>query len=77
MKKAHNVFMRFTCNLCLLILIFTALCGGVYAFTGFNILYLLCFQNRAVYLSVLAVNGIAALFTLYALILFKPFKGLK
>ena len=51
--------------------------GGVYAFSGFNVLYFLCLKSDVVYRSFLAVTFVASLFTLYALFTFKPFKGLK
>ena len=58
-------------------LISLAIFGGIYAFTGFNALLFLCFYNQMIYRSFLAVNAVAALFTSYSLIVFKPFKGLK
>lgn len=69
--------MKFTCYLCAIFLIISAICGGVYAFTGFNLLLFACFNIVPVYKSFLAINAVAALFTVYALITFKPFKGLK
>ena len=58
-------------------LIVLAVSGGIYAFTGFNALLFLCFNSLTAYRSVLAVTAVAALFTIYSLIVFKPFKGLK
>lgn len=69
--------MRLSCNLCVLILVFLGICGGVYAFSGFDLLLFLCFMNRTVYRCVLATGLVSALFTVYALLVFKPFKGLK
>ncbi len=69
--------MRLSCNLCVLILCFIAVCGGVYAFSGFNLLLFLCFYNNIIYRSVLAEGLVAGLFTLYALLVFRPFRGLK
>lgn len=69
--------MRFTCILCVSILIALGICGGVYAFSGFNLLYFLCFENSVFYRCVLSIGGVSALFSVYALIIFKPFKGLK
>ena len=69
--------MKLTCYLCVSLLIITAICGGVYAFSGFNLLLFLCFNISVAYRSFLAVNSVAALFTIYSLIVFKPFKGLK
>ena len=51
--------------------------GGIYAFSGFNALYFLCLGNDMIYRSFLAVCFVAALFTVYALFTFRPFKGLK
>lgn len=58
-------------------LIVLAIFGGIYAFSGFNALYFLCFENDMIYRSFLAVTSVSALFTIYSLIVFKPFKGLK
>lgn len=69
--------MRLSCNLCVLILCALALCGGIYAFSGFNLLLFLCFYNATVYRSILAVGAVAAVFTVYALLAFRPFRGLK
>lgn len=69
--------MKLTCYLCVAMLITLAVFGGIYAFSGFNALYFLCMKNDTVYRSYLAVNSVAALFTVYSLITFKPFRGLK
>ena len=69
--------MKLTCYLCVAMLISLAIFGGIYAFSGFNALYFLCLKNDMVYRSFLAVNFVAALFTLYAMFTFRPFKGLK
>lgn len=69
--------MKLTCYLCVSLLVISAICGGVYAFSGFNPLKFLCFYSDVAYRSFLAVNAVAALFTVYSLIVFKPFKGLK
>lgn len=69
--------MRITATFCTAALIFLGICGGVYAFCGFNLLYFLCFYNAVALRSVLAVCCVAALFCLYALIAFKPYRGLK
>lgn len=58
-------------------LVTLAIFGGIYAFSGFNALFFLCFKNVIIYRSFLAVSFVAALFTVYALCAFKPFKGLK
>lgn len=69
--------MRLTCIFCTLNLIILALLGGVYAFTGYNLLLLLSFNNLIAMRSFLAICAVSAVFILYALITFKPFKGLK
>ena len=69
--------MKLTCYLCVAILIISAISGGVFAFTGFNVLYFACLYSAVIYRSFLAVNAVAALFTVYRLIVFIPFKGLK
>lgn len=69
--------MRLSCNLCIIILSFIAFCGGIYAFSGFNLLLFLCFYNAVIYRSILAIGLVAGLFTIYALITFRPFHGLK
>lgn len=69
--------MKLTCYLCVSILVVSAICGGIYAFSGFNVLLFLCLNSSVAYRSFLAVNFVAALFTIYSLIVFKPFKGLK
>lgn len=69
--------MRLTCILCTVNLIVLALFGGVYAFTGYNLLLLFFFNNVIAMRSFLAVCAVSALFEIYALFTFKPFKGLK
>lgn len=69
--------MRLSCNLCVIILIFLGICGGVLAFSGFNLLLFLCFYNYVIYRSILAIGLVAAVFTVYAMLVFKPFRGLK
>lgn len=69
--------MKFTCYFCVGLLVISAICGGVLAFTGFNLLLFLCVNNQMIYRSFLAVTAVSALFTVYSLIAFKPFKGLK
>ena len=69
--------MKMTCYLCVSMLITLGICGGIYAFSGFNALYYLCLKKDVIYRSFLAVSFVASLFTVYALCTFKPFKGLK
>lgn len=69
--------MKFTSYLCVSMLVLLGVCGGVFAFTGFNLLLFLCMNEQFIYRTVLAVSAVAALYTFYAMIAFKPFKGLK
>lgn len=69
--------MKLTCYLCVANLVILGLCGGVFAFSGFNVLLFLAFGNNLVYRIFLAICGVSALFCIYSLIVFKPFKGLK
>lgn len=69
--------MRITSVLCVVLLIALGICGGVYAFGGFDLLYFLCFKSEYVYRSFLAVCFVAAAYTVYALFAFRPFRGLK
>ena len=69
--------MRLSCLICATNLIILGICGGVYAFSGFNLLEFLSFYNLTAMRITLAIDGVSALFLIYALIVFKPFKGLK
>ncbi len=69
--------MRLTCILCTVNLILLALFGGVYAFAGFNLLLFLSFNSLIAMRSFLAICAVSALFEIYALITFRPFRGLK
>ncbi len=69
--------MRLTCTICTIHLIILGICGGVYAFSGFNLLLFMCLNNLTAMRCLLAVDFISALFVIYALLIFKPFKGLK
>ena len=69
--------MKATCYLCVANLIILAICGGLFAFTGFDLLKFLSFGNDIIYRGFLANCAVSALFTVYSLIVFKPFKGLK
>ncbi|MCD8372669.1 MAG: hypothetical protein LUD27_05145 [Clostridia bacterium] len=69
--------MRLSCIVCDILLIFLGLCGGVYAFTGFNLLWFLCFYNQIAARALLACGFVAALFNIYSLIAFRPYRGLK
>ncbi|MGN0817563.1 MAG: hypothetical protein ACI4L9_01220 [Candidatus Coproplasma sp.] len=69
--------MRLSCLICATNLITLGIFGGVYAFFGFNLLQFLCLNNLTAMRITLAVDFVSALFLIYALIVFKPFKGLK
>lgn len=69
--------MKLTCYLCVANLIVLGVIGGVYAFAGVNLLELLSFGITVIPRIYLAVCGVSALFCIYSLIVFKPFKGLK
>lgn len=69
--------MKLTCVCCAVNLIALGIFAAVYAFSGFDLLLFLCFNFQAAKLSFFAVCGVSALFMIYALLVFKPFKGLK
>ncbi len=69
--------MRLTCTICTVNLIILGICGGVYAFSGFNLLLFISFYNVTAMRCLLAVDLISALFVIYAMLVFKPYKGLK
>ncbi|MDE7076417.1 MAG: hypothetical protein K2O62_03755 [Clostridia bacterium] len=69
--------MRLTCIICTLNLIILGICAGVYAFSGFNLLLLFTFYNLTAMRCFLAVCFVSALFQIYILLIFKPYRGLK
>ncbi len=69
--------MRITAVICTINLIILGICGGVYAFSGFNLLYAICFYNTAALRAFLGICFVSALFSLYATLAFRPFRGLK
>lgn len=69
--------MRLTSVLCVILLITLGIFAGVYAFSGFNLLFFLCFKIEHVYRAFLAVCSVAAVYSIYSLFAFRPFKGLK
>ena len=69
--------MKLTCYFCVANLVILGICGGVYAFTGFDIIAFLSFGSTVAYRVFYAICAVSALFTIYSLIIFKPFKGLK
>lgn len=66
-----------TCIMCTVNLVLLGIFGGVFAFTGFNLLQFVCFNNPVAMRTFLAICAVSALFVIYALLVFKPFKGLK
>ncbi len=69
--------MKMTCYFCVANLVILGICGGVYALSGFDLISFLTFGSEVAYRSFFAICGVSALFTIYSLIAFKPFKGLK
>ena len=69
--------MKLTCYLCVANLIVLGVIGGVYALSGINLLDILSFGITVMPRIYLAICGVSALFCIYSLIVFKPFKGLK
>ena len=69
--------MRLSCIACILNLVILGICGGVYAFAGFDLLSFLCFGNLTAVRVVLGIGFVSAIFCLYALLAFRPFRGLK
>lgn len=69
--------MKLTCYLCAANLVILGICAAIYAFSGFNVIEFLSFGMSVAYRCFYAICGVSALFTIYSLIVFKPFKGLK
>ncbi len=69
--------MRLSAVICTVNLIVLGICGGVYAFSGFNLLLFLCFDNFTAMRAVLGLCFVSALFSAYALIAFRPYRGLR
>lgn len=63
--------------MCTVNLVILGIFGGVFAFTGFNLLQFVCFNNPVAMRTFLAICAVSALFDVYALLVFRPFKGLK
>lgn len=76
-RVAHTACMRLSCIACLLNLVILGICGGVYAFAGFDLLLFLCFGSLTAVRVVLGIGFVSAIFCLYALLVFRPFRGLK
>ncbi len=69
--------MKFTCYLCVANLIILGICAGVTAFFGFDLLSFLMFGSATAIRVFEGICAVSALFCIYSLIIFKPFKGLK
>lgn len=69
--------MRLTCIVCTINLIILSLCGGIYALSDVNVLYYVFFKIASAERAFYGICAVSALFEMYALIVFKPFKGLK
>lgn len=69
--------MKLTSYACLLNLVILGISGAVFAFTGFDTIKILSFGNEVFYRSFFAICGVSALYIIYAIFVFKPFKGLK
>jgi len=64
--------MRLSVYFCLINLIILGICGGIFAFTGFNLLLFLCLGNILIYKSVLSVFAVCALFLIFATVKILP-----
>ena len=69
--------MRLSCIICSVILIILGICGGVWAIFGFDLLNFLCLGNLTAVRCAAAAGGVSALFLIYALLVLKPYRGLK
>lgn len=69
--------MKMTSYTCLINLIVLGICAAVYAFTGFDLIKFITLGNDILYRSFLGICGVSALYMIYAIFIFKPFKGLK
>lgn len=56
------------------ILIFFGICASVFALSGFDLFLFLCGSNTTVYRALLSLAGVAALWLLFWLIVFRPTK---
>ena len=72
MLLAHGNCMKITTYICCAILILFGLFACVFALTGFNVLLFLTAGNVLIYRSLLSLAGIAALWLLFWLIVFRP-----
>lgn len=66
-----------TCYLCATNLVILGICAAVFAFSGFDLIAFLALGKPIIYNVFYGICGVSALFLIYAMIVFKPFKGLK
>lgn len=69
--------MKLTCYSCLANLVILGILRGIYAFSGIDVLEILSFGNPLIPRVFYAICAVSALFCIYSMIVFKPFKGLK
>lgn len=62
--------MRLSFYICTINLVILGICGGVFAFSGFDLLGFLTFGNATALRSFLAVCLVSALFEIYYLLVF-------
>lgn len=68
--------MKLTTIICSAILILFGIFATIYAFSGFDLLLFICAGNFIAYRAVLSLAGVAALWLLFWLIVFRPLKYL-
>lgn len=76
-RMYHTVYMRLSCIICSAVLIALGICGGVWAIWGFDLLNFLCLANGIAVKCAMAAGGASALFLTYALLVLRPYRGLK
>ena len=69
--------MKLSATVCLINLVVLGICGGVRAFSGFDLLGFLWFGSVVAMRAFLGICFVSALFCLYALIAFRPFRWLR
>lgn len=74
---AQNNSMKISAYICIIYLIISGICGGVFALFGFNLLYFICFYNFTAYRVALGFALVSALYTAYVLIAFRPLRGMR
>lgn len=68
--------MKATSLIMLIYLIAIGIFACLFALTGFDLLWAICFYNRIVYRIALALSGVAALWLIFWAIFFRPFEPL-